>query len=165
MQRQAIRSSEPWYRHRWPWLLMAGPATVVVAGIVTTVIAVRTSDPLVADDYYKQGLGINRMIEREARARALGVTATVRFGADATRVRVTLAGAQPPALRLTLVHPTRAGEDQSVPLAALGNGVYEGALAAPRSPTLIARLEDPEAKWRLTGAWQTRQNALTLVPE
>lgn len=39
----------PWYRHRWPWLLMSGPALVVVAGIATTVIAVRTADPMVAN--------------------------------------------------------------------------------------------------------------------
>jgi hypothetical protein len=39
----------PWYRHRWPWLLMSGPAIVVVAGIATTIIAVRTADPMVAD--------------------------------------------------------------------------------------------------------------------
>jgi hypothetical protein len=39
----------PWYRHRWPWLLMSGPAIVVVAGIATMVIAVRTADPMVAN--------------------------------------------------------------------------------------------------------------------
>ena len=25
----------PWYRQRWPWLLMAGPAIVVVASMYT----------------------------------------------------------------------------------------------------------------------------------
>ena len=40
---------KPWYREPWPWILMAGPAIVVVAGIATAVIAIRTSDPLVAD--------------------------------------------------------------------------------------------------------------------
>lgn len=40
---------KPWYREPWPWILMAGPAVVVVAGIATMVIAIRTADPLVAD--------------------------------------------------------------------------------------------------------------------
>jgi hypothetical protein len=40
---------KPWYREPWPWILMSGPAVVVVAGLVTAVIAVRTSDPIVAD--------------------------------------------------------------------------------------------------------------------
>ena len=44
-----MTKSLPWYRHRWPWLLMSGPAIVVVAGIATTVIAVRTNDPMVAN--------------------------------------------------------------------------------------------------------------------
>ena len=25
--------NDPWYRHPWPWLLMLGPAIVVVAGM------------------------------------------------------------------------------------------------------------------------------------
>ena len=56
--------AKPWYREPWPWLLMAGPVAVVLAGIATTVLAVTTFDGLVADDYYKQGLGINRVIAR-----------------------------------------------------------------------------------------------------
>jgi hypothetical protein len=41
--------NDPWYRHRWPWLLMLGPAIVVVAGIATAAIAVATADTLVSD--------------------------------------------------------------------------------------------------------------------
>lgn len=40
---------KPWYRHRWPWFLMAGPCTVIVAGTITTIIAVKTADPMVAN--------------------------------------------------------------------------------------------------------------------
>lgn len=36
----------PWWRHGQVWLLVAGPAAVVVAGIVTVVIAVRGADPV-----------------------------------------------------------------------------------------------------------------------
>ena len=31
-------STVPWYRQRWPWLLMLGPMVVVVAGISTAVL-------------------------------------------------------------------------------------------------------------------------------
>ena len=167
-ERKEMRSEAavaPWYKHRWPWILMAGPATVVVAGIVTTVLAVRTSDGLVADDYYRQGLGINKVMDRDARARSLGVAASVQFNEPATRARVILTGPAAASLKLALVHPTRAGEDQAVVLAARGNGVYEGAIAAPRSPTLLVQLEDAEGRWRLTGEWKTRQNALALMPD
>jgi len=37
----------PWWRVRFVWLVIAGPALVVVAGIVTAVVAVRGADPVV----------------------------------------------------------------------------------------------------------------------
>ena len=42
-------ATKPWDRHPWPWILMAGPAIVVVAGIATTVLAVTTFDGLVGE--------------------------------------------------------------------------------------------------------------------
>ena len=32
---------QPWYKERWPWILMAGPAIVVVAGVTTAWITKR----------------------------------------------------------------------------------------------------------------------------
>lgn len=41
----------PWWRIRMVWLVIGGPAAVVVAGVVTIVMAVRGGDqPLVAPD-------------------------------------------------------------------------------------------------------------------
>ncbi len=65
------QSSQPWWRHGHVWLLIAGPATVVVAGIATLVLAVRTPDPLVAQDYYRQGIEINKTLREGASAKAL----------------------------------------------------------------------------------------------
>ena len=42
---------------------------MIVAGVYTTVLAFTSSDGLVADDYYKQGLAINKTLKREERAR------------------------------------------------------------------------------------------------
>jgi hypothetical protein len=150
-------SANPWYREPWPWLLMSGPAIVVVAGIVTMVIAVRTSDGLVADDYYKQGLAIDRVIAREERARALGVAAAIAFNDERDRVRVTLAStaASPTALRLTLVHPTRSGEDQVLALSPVAPGLYEGTMRAPRAGAWTLLLEDGASSWRVSCAWRT----------
>ncbi len=158
-------TTNPWYREPWPWLLMSGPAIVVVAGIATAVIAVTSFDGMVADDYYKQGLGINRVIEREAAAKALGISAALQFGEERTRARVVLsAGAPPAALRLTLVHPTLQGEDQSIALASIAPGVYEGAMRAPRHRLMHLRLEDGAGLWRLTGHWATKESAVQLAP-
>ena len=39
----------PWWRHRMMWLVVGGPLVVVVAAIVTAVIAIRGADVLVED--------------------------------------------------------------------------------------------------------------------
>ena len=155
----------PWYREPWPWLLMAGPAAVVLAGVATTVLAVTSFDGLVADDYYKQGLGINRALARDDMARALGLDASVQFNADRTRVRVVLgAGAQPRAIKVALVHPTRPEADQAVTLPAGADGIYEGAMRPPRATTMQLRIEDADGKWRLAGAWATKDDGVKLAP-
>jgi uncharacterized protein len=163
----------PWHREPWPWILMSGPALVVVAGVVTTVIAVRTSDGVVADDYYKQGLGINRTLARDARADALHVVAEIQFNEERTAARVRLSGeTRPEALKLTLVHPTRAGGDQSVTLRRVfpspegeGPSFYEGRIHVPREGTWRLRVEDERQAWRLTGAWRTEYGVVTLRPQ
>ena len=43
----SVSPSQPWWRHGMVWLVIGGPAVVVVAGIATAVIAIRGADPLV----------------------------------------------------------------------------------------------------------------------
>jgi hypothetical protein len=40
----------PWWRHGMVWLVIGGPAVVVVAGITTAVIAVRGADPVLSTE-------------------------------------------------------------------------------------------------------------------
>lgn len=54
--------NQPWWRHGHVWLLIAGPAAVVVAGVLTVWIAVLNPDPVVADDYYRRGIEINKTL-------------------------------------------------------------------------------------------------------
>lgn len=44
MQEKAAR---PWWKFGHVWLLIAGPAAVVVAGFVTLFLALRTPDPVI----------------------------------------------------------------------------------------------------------------------
>jgi len=48
----------PWWRHPWLWLVMIGPAVVVVAGFATWAIAWHGADQLVSADYYQKGLAL-----------------------------------------------------------------------------------------------------------
>lgn len=142
--------AQPWYREPWPWILMAGPATVVVAGFVTAWLALRSDDGLVLDDYYKQGLAINQTLGRSAAAARLGMKAEL-YLMDG-RVRVLLAAAGSGALTLRLAHPTRAGMDQSLQLTLVEPGVYEGKLRPLRAGRWHVVLEQRD--WRLAGDWR-----------
>jgi hypothetical protein len=80
---------EPWYRQGWPWFLIALPATAVVAGIATLVIAAKTFDGMVVDDYYKEGQAIVQTIGRVEHARELGLRAALRIRSDSIHVELT----------------------------------------------------------------------------
>ena len=62
-------TKKPWYRYGHVWLVIAGPAVVVVAGIATAFIAVRGADPVVEADYYRRGLEINKALAAAERAK------------------------------------------------------------------------------------------------
>lgn len=54
--------SQPWWKYGHVWLVIAGPAIVVVAALVTTWIAMRNPDPVLAQDHYRRGVEINRTL-------------------------------------------------------------------------------------------------------
>jgi hypothetical protein len=161
---QSIKESLPWYREPWPWLLMMGPAVVVVAGIYTMVLAVRSDDGLVAEDYYTQGLGINRQLARGEYAKARNISAKAEFSGDNVRVVVSADTPLPPTLKLRIVHPTRAGEDREIILVALEGGEYSGKLPALSHEARQLVLEDPVSTWRIEGILDKTGGVAHLKP-
>ncbi len=104
----------PWYRQFWPWFLIALPATAVVAGISTLVIATYEPDGVVVDDYYKQGLAINQDLDRDHKAAQLALHARVQIHSDGL-LAIALQGKvhrSPGGAAGVLLHPTKAGRDQ-----------------------------------------------------
>ncbi len=152
----AATSTAPWYRHRWPWLLMLGPAIVVAAGVWTLWVAIDSDDGLVADDYYKRGLAINRVLERVERARALGLVAIVDVASDGA-ASVALTGAPgvalPTVVRLSVMHPTRAGLDRTTDLVRGPRGAYVGRIEPVPAGRWRVAVETTD--WRLPAAEST----------
>jgi len=151
---QIAINNRPWYRHPWPWILMAGPLIVVVAAIFTAWIAVTTDDDLVVDDYYKQGLEVNKVLERDKAAAALQLEARLRLVDGQITVQlVSHANAPLPAqLRVTLVHPIHRKEDRKLTLSSEGSdGVYTSTMAPIGPAHWQAIIEDEAATWRLSG--------------
>ncbi|HJY76427.1 MAG TPA: FixH family protein [Burkholderiales bacterium] len=139
--------SAPWYRQLWPWLLISGPAAVLVAGAVTIWIAFASADGLVAEDYYKQGMAVNKILAREERASALGISLEATL--NGSKISIQLHGATPEALFVHLAHATRAGHDQRLRLAPVRPGVYEAELSELPAGHWHIVVEDPRASWRI----------------
>ncbi len=57
--------TKAWWKYGHVWLIIAGPAAVIVAGFITLAIAIGTPDPVIADDYYRRGLDINKTLAAE----------------------------------------------------------------------------------------------------
>ena len=144
--------TRPWYRHFWPWFLMALPASVVVAGLWTAFIANQHADDLVVDEYYKDGLAINLQLAKKQRAAELGLSARLNFSGEI--VTVELSGpVKDSGLRLLLSHPLEADRDFTVPLVRISPGTYRGSLGQAVAPHWHWTLEGLRRDdWRLDGA-------------
>jgi hypothetical protein len=150
------RESQPWYKERWPWFLMAGPAIVIVAGFVTLWLAIESNDGLVTDDYYKQGLAVNQRMHRDQLAASMGLHADLMRADLNVRLMLNADGSAkaPESIVLKLAHPTRGGQDQAVQMRSEGQGFYSGHLSADISGRWLVSIEDPAGQWRLQGEWQ-----------
>lgn len=139
--------NKTWRSEPWPWILMSGPGIVLVAGAITTWIAFASADGLVAEDYYKQGLGINKVIAREQAARSRGIDATASIRAG--RLSVTIAGDAPEIVFAHLVHSTRAGHDVRLRLARSPTGAYEADVPNLPAGRWRVSIQDAKAEWRI----------------
>jgi len=142
----------PWYRQFWPWFLFLLPATAVVAALATVYIANRHADDLVVDDYYREGLAINRQLDRKQRADVLRLSARLQFSDEWVTARIH-GPVDDPALRLSLSHPLEADQDFTVPLSRVAPGLYRGSLQRRVAPHWHWTLESlADDRWRLDGA-------------
>jgi uncharacterized protein len=148
----------PWYREPWPWLLMSGPAIVVVAGIYTIYLAAYTHDGVVVDDYYKQGLAVNKDLSRDTAAKAAGYSAQATLDQALARVTLTLQRSPENLSNMTLILSRAAvsGRDQRILLQrsgqAGGASTFVGALKLSEpleSGKWYVTLSDPVRSWRL----------------
>ena len=160
--------SEPWYRHRWPWLLMAGPVAVLIAGAITMWISFSGADALVVDDYYKQGKAINQDLRRDRVAASMGLSLALRFDADAGTLKGKVHGIdKSSALNLSLIHPTMPSKDLRLVAVPDGKGNFSIALPLLERALWQVQLEDAARTWRLHGswAWPQQKNAdIQTVP-
>ena len=159
-----------WYRYPMVWMMIAIPSSAVVMGVIMIWLAVTTDDGLVADDYYKQGMAINRNLQRNTQAQAKGVSAALEMNRSEGLTRVNLAlnkGAlesYPDSLQLKLQYATH---DHNDVLLQLNHGQTDQYIGIINQPLIQGKwyLELSEGEWRLNGSMVVaKQVKLLLVP-
>lgn len=150
----------PWYRHRWPWVLMLVPFAAVLFGVFMAVTALYFPDDVVVDTYYRDGQAINQLRALDDAARALGITAVLAL--EDAGARLQLEGTQESVLQLFLFHVTDSHADRVFLFQPQGGSRFENP-----DPALAGLLRN-EGVWylELRGAdndWRLRQRIVTPV--
>ena len=147
----------PWYKEPWPWLLMMGPAIVVVAGFFTYYIAAHTDNSMVTDDYYKEGKNIIKQMNRDEEAEKRQLNARLIFNENLSSVRIFIKGpvTKDSQITLNIHHPTMEKRDQKVTLKPLGGNLYQANIVqmSEQSKFWYLSLEDESKQWRLQSKW------------
>jgi len=134
-------------RSPWPWLLAAGPALVVLASLVTAWVAISRNDAVIADDYYKLGLMINRKLAADPAVAPEPRATVIIAGNGDVRVRLAPSTAAPARLRLSVLRPGERAEGKELVLQRADDSEWVGLLADVGGGRRIVTLES-EA-WRL----------------
>lgn len=115
---------KPWYKQFWPWFLIALPLSSVIAGVTTVIIAANTTDSMVVDDYYKDGLAINESLAKKNKAKEMKVQARLEFDEQRIRVQVSAKDDIKDSLFLNFQHATLSERDFRLALKKDAKGNY-----------------------------------------
>ena len=175
MNTEQNNSIPPWYRQFWPWFLIALPGSVVVASMVTIFLAIKSPVQLVAEDYYRQGLAVNRVIAQDNAALEKGISAAMTFDWEVGELLITLEGASPEFLTLHLYHPSEVERDLKFTMTPVAANNYRTDLPNRLNDRRYVRLypgditddkNAPQAPWRLNGDVNLRLvNQVSLTPQ
>ncbi len=158
----------PWFKEPFVWMVLFFPSLAIVAGTYTLFLAVTTSDGLVVDDYYKQGLEINRTLERDFVAQDYGLQSALQINRENLMLQVQMmqenkAYQLPQQISLNFRHRTRSGFDQSLSLQLEEGSVYRGQLEKNlQAGWWTVQMEADN--WRLQGRMRHTMSELWLSP-
>ncbi|TDR79902.1 FixH family protein [Paludibacterium purpuratum] len=161
------RQMAPWYRQRWPWLLISIPLASVCVGSYFAYIAAHGADPMVQEQYYAAGQSINTVITAGRQAEQMGLAGQLTIQGGQVTLTLSQRGAEPlpPALSLQLSHPTIVSLDQRVNLVAGTPGHYSGVLTPSSATRWDVTLSAPDKRWSLSGEWNRDEGSqATLTP-
>jgi len=161
----ATEDQAPWWKQRWPWLLMSGPAIVAVAASYTGWLAASQADALVVGDYYKQGKAINQDLRRDRVAARMGLALALDYDAAGGVLNGRLSRRLDGPLLLHLSHATQPEKDIKMILQPEPDGSFRASLPMLERSRWLVLVEGGKRDWRLAGEWSwPAQRGVTLVP-
>lgn len=157
-----IIAPRPWYKEFWAWVVIGLPASVVIGCFFTVNIAFQNADTVVDSDWRKNGLSVEKQIEKENAAKALGLNAEVSISRQTGLISLKLQSTLKPEelgdkltnlkiLNLNLEHPTTANFDQKIKLHKTKNGLFKGKLTQFYSGLRYLNLMPLDNAWKLKG--------------
>lgn len=154
--------SLPWYRHFWPWFIIALLASAVTASLYTLYIASQGTDSLVVAGDGGTNVITERNLAAQVVAMDLGLTAELIIDTETGSVRAILTSGSleknPPTLDLWMSHPTFADRDEKTVLTTAppdenGRLTWAGVLLdVPVGKRYVVLSKADE--WRLNGVWE-----------
>jgi hypothetical protein len=164
--RMPVATVPPWWKQRWPWLLMLGPAIVAAAGVYTGWLAFSHQDALVVGDYYKQGKAINQDLRRDQVAASLGLSVALGYDAATGELSGRVNRKRTGPLLLHLSHATLPQKDIKLVLKPDADGVFRTGLPMLERSRWIVLVESAQRDWRLAGTWSwPAQRGVALRPD
>jgi len=169
MTKMSTKSTiKPWYTQVWPWVLISIPFSVIIAMSITLSIASRYGDtPMVVDEYYKKGRGINAEVSKVVAAQERDIS--FELATTATQFSLRFASGAPEqltALRVSFYHSTLAERDFEVKLTANADGLFRGELPSQSEGKWTITIRPFDDAWRLSQPLRLPlSKPLTLVPQ
>jgi len=151
---------KPWYRQFWFWFVFGPLIFIIIMCGFTVSIALSGSDDVIIDNYYNEGRMINQAFDQDKQAKALGLSANLRFDRATGEVLLTFESMPvdidqvPDKLLLFMGHPVKAAKDQEIILTSVGDGHYRGELPSePRYSWYLTLYPVTDLEQRDTAPW------------
>lgn len=157
-----------WHKQFWPWFLIILPGIVVIASIGTVILAFMRADTLVENNYYKEGLAINKTVSDIQKAKQLNIEGVLVMNKG--KLLLSLASKIPitdAKLLITFNHPFNQAQDVEITLDRKSANQYAGDIPALDNGKWYITLQstDTASPWRITNTHFLPKNTLTLRPE
>ncbi len=167
----------PWYKEPWAWFIVGIVVVSITWGLFQLSVALRKADSVVVDDYYKNGKAINIDLTRNQNAEQLNIQAQLKIDDLTGELRVAVTGnmkTPPVSLKLSLLSPVFANQDQIIILKHSASGDYVGQLTHEITGRYYIQLETDdklipevgyETGWRISNKTDIKPGiAIDLAP-